>query len=128
MENAGFIEQARGTVAIHSDDDNIAQHLNVEAARAMYAGRRAGLDVSEESAIRWISLNPARILGISEQTGSLEPGKAADLVIWSTNPFSTYALAEQVFIDGVLQADRARIDPVPRSDFEVGQPLLGGRK
>jgi imidazolonepropionase-like amidohydrolase len=127
MENAAFVEQAGGTVIIHSDNENIGQHLNIEAARAMFAGRRAGFNIPQETAIRWLTLNPATVLGIADRTGSLEPGKAADLVLWSTNPFSTYALAEKVFIDGVLRFDRNHPDPVPRSDFEVGQPHIGDR-
>jgi imidazolonepropionase-like amidohydrolase len=127
LENAAFLEQAGGTPIIHSDDENIGQQLNIEAARAMFAGRRAGFEIPYETAIRWLTMNPARVLGIAERTGSLEVGKAADVVVWSGDPFSTYALAEQVFIDGVLRFDRALPDAWPQSDFEIGQPTLGGR-
>jgi imidazolonepropionase-like amidohydrolase len=126
-ENAAFVQQAGGTAIIHSDNENIAQHLNIEAARSMYGARGAGFTVTEEDAIRWLTLNPAKVLGLGDRIGSLEPGKDADVVLWSTDPFSTYALAEKVFIDGALRFDRAHPDPNPRSDFEVGQPHIGDR-
>jgi imidazolonepropionase-like amidohydrolase len=82
-------------------------------------GRRAGIDIPDAEAIQWITLNPARIMGVADKTGSLEPGKMADIVIWSADPLSVYALADQVFIDGLLQFDRKA--PPRKSDFELGQ-------
>ena len=76
-------------------------------------------------AIAWITLNPARSLGIADQTGSLETGKRADVVIWSADPFSVYARADQVFIDGGLAFDRMNPAYQPVSDFELGQPGFG---
>ena len=110
---------------LHSDDAELIQRLNQEAAAALAAGRRAGLDLTEEHAIGWITLNAARAIGIDDQTGSLTPGKRADVVIWSANPFSIYARADQVFVDGGLAFDR--FDPTyqPVSDFELGQPGYG---
>ena len=64
-------------------------------------------------------------LGIDKVTGTLEPGKMADVVIWNGTPFSVYALAEQVFIDGALAFDRANPPQQPRSDFLLGQPGCG---
>ena len=73
----------------------------------MAAGRPHGpRDQREEDAIRWITVNPAKALGIGDQTGSLEAGKMADVVVWSGNPFSVYSQAEQVYIDGALVYDR----------------------
>jgi imidazolonepropionase-like amidohydrolase len=83
------------------------------------------MNISEERAIIWITLNPARSLGIADQTGSLEAGKRADVVIWSANPFSVYARADQVFIDGALTFDRTNPAYQPLSDFELGQPGFG---
>jgi imidazolonepropionase-like amidohydrolase len=121
-ENAALLEAAGACAVIHSDDETLTQRLNQEAAAALSAGRRAGLDIAEETAIAWITLNAARAIGIEDQTGSLEIGKRADVVIWSANPFSIYARADQVFIDGARVHDR--FDPTyqPRSDFELGQP------
>ncbi|MNJ30340.1 imidazolonepropionase [compost metagenome] len=121
-ENAAVLTQAGVCVAIHSDDPNIVQRLNLEAAVALSAGRRAGINISEAEAIKWITANPARIMGIQDETGTLEAGKRADVVLWSTNPFSVYAVADQVIIDGVTAYDRADPTTHHTSDFEIGQP------
>ncbi len=124
--NAALVDAPQGSCAvIHSDDAELTQRLNQEAAAALAAGRRIGMDIPEERAISWITLNPARSLGIADQTGSLEAGKRADVVIWSANPFSVYARADQVFIDGGLAFDRFNPAYQPVSDFELGQPGYG---
>ena len=124
--NAALVDAPEGSCAvIHSDDAELTQRLNQEAAAALAAGRRIGMNISEERAISWITLNPARSLGIADQTGSLETGKRADVVIWSANPFSVYARADQVFIDGGLAFDRMNPAYQPLSDFELGQPGFG---
>jgi len=124
--NAALVDAPQGSCAvIHSDDAELTQRLNQEAAAALAAGRRIGMNISEERAISWITLNPARSLGIADQTGSLEAGKRADVVIWSANPFSVYARADQVFIDGGLAFDRMNPAYQPLSDFELGQPGFG---
>jgi len=64
-------------------------------------------------------------MGIADQTGSLTVGKRADVVIWSADPFSIYAVADQVYIDGGLAFDRHDKRFQPKSDFEVGQPSEG---
>ena len=122
-ENVAFVDApANSCAVIHSDDDTLIQRLNQEAAAALSAGRRAGLDLSEEDALRWITINAARAIGVEDETGSLEPGKRADVVIWDVNPFSVYARAQQVFIDGALTYDRTDPAYQPRTDFELGQP------
>lgn len=121
METAAFVQQAGGLVAMHSDNVMLMQHLNQEAGRAMTAGQEAGLPVTPEQAIQWVTLNPARIIGVADRTGSLEPGKMADVVLWNTDPFSVYSIPDLVFIDGVLMRDRAHPASQPQSDFELGQ-------
>jgi len=124
--NAALVDAPEnGCAVIHSDDAELTQRLNQEAAAALAAGRRIGMDIPEERAIRWITLNAARSLGIADQTGSLEAGKRADVVIWSANPFSVYARADQVFIDGGLAFDRFNPAYQPVSDYELGQPGYG---
>ncbi len=124
--NAALVDAPEGGCAvIHSDDAELTQRLNQEAAAALAAGRRMGMNIPEERAISWITLNPAKSLGIADQTGSLEAGKRADVVIWSANPFSVYARADQVFIDGGLAFDRFNPAYQPVSDFELGQPGYG---
>ena len=90
----------------------------------MSAGNAAGMNISKAEAIQWITLNAAKGMGIDAQTGSLEPGKMADVVIWSADPFSVYAQAQQVYIDGALVYDRRDPRYQPKSDFELGQPRL----
>ena len=116
---------AGGCAIVHSDSDEGIQRLNQEAGKAMSRGTRAGLKIPPERAIRWLTANPARALGIDKVTGTLEPGKMADVVIWNGTPFSVYALAEQVFIDGQVAYDRANPPQRPRSDFLLGQPGAG---
>lgn len=122
QENAALVAAQPGSCAIiHSDDDKGIQRLNQETAKAMAAGNHFGLDISPEEAITWITANPAKAMGILEDTGTLEEGKMADVVIWSGDPFSVYSQAEQVFIDGAKLYDRADPALSPRSDFELGQ-------
>ena len=123
--NAALAYRAGACVIIHSDDPIITQHLNQEAGIAMGAGNRIGLNITPAEAIAWITLNPAKAMGIADKTGSLEPGKMADVVLWSANPFSIYAKADKVFIDGGLAFDRFDPRYQPKSDFELGQPGEG---
>ena len=117
-ENAALLHHAGGRPIIHSDSAEGIQRLNQEAAKAMFAGRRAGITISDDDALRWLTINPAWALGVDDQVGTLEPGKMADLVVWSGSPFSVYARAEQVYIDGERVFDRA--GERPRTDFDLG--------
>jgi len=90
----------------------------------MLRGNRAGLDIPPERAIRWITSNAAKSLGIDDQTGTLKPGLMADVVVWNQNPFSVYAKALQVYVDGSLTYEQGNPDLNPQSDFELGQ-LMG---
>jgi imidazolonepropionase-like amidohydrolase len=125
--NAALVDAVKGGCAIiKSDDPDLTQRLNQEAAEALAAGRAAGLTISEGEAMKWITANPAKALGIAAQTGSLEPGKRADIVIWDHDPFSIYARTERVYVDGGLAYDRRDPRYQPRSDFELGQAGEGG--
>jgi imidazolonepropionase-like amidohydrolase len=120
--NIAIVDQARngtGCAIVHSDDEIGIQHLNVEAAKALSAGIKAGFNISKARAINWITSNPAKAAGIYDQTGSLKVGKNADVVLWSKNPLSIYALAEKVYIDGAIAFDRSS-GLEPSSDFDVG--------
>ena len=119
-ENAALLQAAGACAVIHSDSASGIQRLNQEAAKAMAAGNRIGLGLREEEAIRWLTILPARSLGVGDRTGSLEPGKMADIVVWSGNPFSVYSHAEKVYIDGVLAFDRGDKAHQPVSDFALG--------
>ena len=100
--------------------------MNQEAAKAIAYGRRVGMDIPPERAIKWVTANPAKALGLLAKTGTLEPGKMGDVVVWNGNPFSVYALADFVFIDGALRYDRANPALTPQSDFTLGQPAAAG--
>lgn len=121
-ENAAFIDAAGGCAIMHSDIPLIGSLLNLEAANAMAAGRRAGLDIPPERAIRWITSNAAKALGIEHRTGTLAPRMDADIVIWSGDPFSVYSKADQVIISGRLVIDRTQGIGAKPSDFELGRP------
>jgi imidazolonepropionase-like amidohydrolase len=124
QENLPMVDFPEHSCAIvHSDSADGIQRLNQEAAKAMAHGQRVGLIVPPERAIRWLTVNPAKSLGLADRIGTLESGKAADVVIWNGNPFSVYALAEQVFIDGALKFDRAHPQDKPRSDFLLGRHI-----
>jgi imidazolonepropionase-like amidohydrolase len=120
-ENAALVQQAGARPIIHSDSPSGIQRLNQEAAKAMYAGQRAGITVTRDQALRWITANPAWALGLDSIVGTLEPGKMADVVLWSGDPFSVYSQALQVYNDGWLVFDRNDAARRPRTDFELWQ-------
>ena len=93
----GAVLHNQGVVtAFNSDDAEMARRLNQEAAKAYKYGR-----VPEEEALKFVTLNPAKLLHIDHKTGSLKPGKDADVVVWSDHPLSINAKAEQTFVEGV---------------------------
>jgi imidazolonepropionase-like amidohydrolase len=120
-ENAALVHAAGGCAIIHSDDPIVIQRLNQEAAAALSAAWRAGIKISKADAIRWFTANPAKALGIADRVGTLEAGKNADVVLWSHDPFSIYARAEKVWIDGGIVFDRADRASRRHSDFLLGQ-------
>ncbi|MEV9241986.1 amidohydrolase family protein, partial [Klebsiella pneumoniae] len=89
-----------GCAIVHSDSAEGIQRLNQEAAKVMAQAKLAGIDIPPERAIRWLTANAAKSLGVEQRTGTLEAGKMADVVVWNGNPFSVYAKAEQVYVDG----------------------------
>jgi imidazolonepropionase-like amidohydrolase len=82
-------------VSFNSDDDELARRLNTEAAKAIKYG-----DLSEEEALKFVTINPAKQLHIDQFVGSLEEGKDADFVIWDGNPLSIYSKVEETWIEG----------------------------
>lgn len=124
-ENAALVHNAGACAVIHSDDANLTQRLNQESAAAIAAGRKLGIAIEDKDAIKWITANAAKMLGIADKTGTLETAKMADVVIWSASPFSVYAKAEKVYVDGGLAYDRSNPKRQPKSDFMLGQPEGG---
>lgn len=127
-ENLALLQKNGACAMIHSDDANGIQRLNQEVAKALASGRRAGIDISDAVAWEWLTYNPAKALGIADKTGSLKPGKMADVVLWNGNPFSVYTRPEKVWIDGALLYDSSNPRLRPVSDFELGQPGSGDVK
>lgn len=123
QENIAIVDRApNGCAIVHSDSDEGIQRLNQEAAKVMVNARRVGIEIAPERAIRWITQNAAKSLGVLDVTGTLEAGKMADVVLWNGNPFTVYAHAEQVYIDGARLYDRADPTLRPTTDFMLGQP------
>ena len=127
QQNAALVTAGGGRAVIHSDSESGIQRLNPEAAKATWARRRAGIAITRDQALRWITANPAWVLGIDSLVGTLEVGRMADVVVWNGDPFSVYARAERVYIDGALMYDRS--DPATwwRTDFELGNVPAAGR-
>ena len=121
--NAAIMTRAGVVVSINSDSDERARRLNLDAAKMMKYG-----DMTEQEALRMITLNPAIQLGIQDRVGSIDVGKDADLSIWNGDPMSVYSRVETTFIDGEVffdreqdLANRARL-AAERAELEAAEP------
>lgn len=101
--NMAIMTRAGVVVSVNSDSDERARRLNIEAAKAMHWG-----DLTEEQALKLITLNPAIQLGVQDRVGSIEVGKDADIAIWNGHPFSVYSRVDTTFVDGDVFFDRAQ--------------------
>jgi imidazolonepropionase-like amidohydrolase len=128
--NAAIMTRAGVVVSMNSDSDERARRLNIEAAKAMRYG-----DLTEEEALKLVTINPAIQLGIQDRVGSIEVGKDADLAIWNAHPLSVYARVDMTLIDGEVFFDRQQ-DLARRSEMakeraaleqaEPNRPAAGG--
>jgi len=101
---AGALMHERGAVvSFNSDSSDLARRLNLEASKAVKYG-----GLSEEDALNFVTINPARQLKIEKWVGSLEKGKHADFVIWSDHPLWTMSMADETWIEGKQYYDRAK--------------------
>lgn len=101
--NAYILWKNGVVVSINSDSDERMRRLNLDAGKVeKYGG------VPEEDALKMITLNPAKQLGIDKRTGSIEVGKDGDLVIWTAHPFSVFSRVETTFIEGEVYFDRGK--------------------
>lgn len=101
--NAYILWKAGVVVSINSDSDERMRRLNLDAAKVeKYGG------VPEEEALKMITLNAAKQLGIDKRTGSIEVGKDGDIVIWNLHPFSVYSRPEMTIIEGDVYFDRSK--------------------
>jgi imidazolonepropionase-like amidohydrolase len=133
--NAAIMHREGVLTAINSDDANMGRRLNQEAAKSIKYG-----GLSEEEALKLVTLNPAKMLHLESRMGSIKPGKDADLVLWTDHPLSVYAKAEKTIVDGIvyfdiqedqqrrldLQKDRARLVQKMIGDKKSGRPTQRG--
>ena len=116
--NTALMTRAGVVVSVNSDSDERARRLNIEAAKAMHWG-----DLTEEQALKLITINPAIQLGIQNKVGSIEVGKDADLAIWNGHPFSVYSRVDTTMIDGDIFFDRQQ-DLAQRADLAKERAAL----
>lgn len=101
--NGALMTQRGVVVSFNSDSSELARRLNLEAAKAVKYG-----GLTDEEALKLVTLNPAKQLGIDQYVGTIEPGKHADFSLWTGHPLHTYSVCEKTFVDGVLYFDRQR--------------------
>ena len=108
--NAAIMQKVGLNVAINSDDAEMARRLNQEAAKIVKYG-----GVTEEEALKMVTLNPARMLHVDDKVGSLKAGKDGDVVIWSDHPLSIYAKAVYTIVDGTIYFDREKDEQLQKA-------------
>jgi len=94
-------------VGINSDDAEMQRRLNQEASKSIKYGGMSPIE-----ALKMVTLNPAKMLHIDKFTGSIKEGYDADIVVWSGDPLSQYAIVEKTFVDGMLMFDRSILDSI----------------
>jgi imidazolonepropionase-like amidohydrolase len=125
--NAAIMHKEGVLTAINSDDRNIGRRLNQEAAKSIKYG-----GMSEEDALKMVTLNPAKLLHLEDRMGSIKVGKDADVVLWTNNPLSVYARAEKTFVDGKIyfdiQEDKQRRKEVQKDRARLIQKMNKAKK
>lgn len=125
--NAAIMHDAGLNVAINSDDAEMSRRLNQEAAKTVKYG-----GLSEEEALKLVTINPAKMLHIDNRMGSLKEGKDADVVVWSGHPLSVYSRAERTFVDGRqffdLESDKVMRQEMERERLRIVQKMLAAKK
>jgi len=125
--NAAIMHNEGVLTAINSDDANMGRRLNQEAAKAIKYG-----GVSEEDAWKMVTLNPAKMLHLDDQMGSIKVGKDADIVLWTDHPMSVYARAEKTIVDGIvyfdIAEDKERRLALQKERARLIQKMVGAKK
>ena len=124
--NAAIMLRKGVLVSVNSDSAEHARRLNTEAAKSVKWG-----GLTDDEALALVTINPARQLRIDARVGSLEPGKDADVVVWTHHPLSSYAVADRVYIEGSLyydrQADERRLTELRSEKKTLAAAEGGGR-
>ncbi|MBS1529808.1 MAG: amidohydrolase family protein [Bacteroidetes bacterium] len=124
--NGAIMHDVGVTTAFNSDDEEMARRLNQEAGKAVTYGK-----VSEEEALKFVTLNPAKMLHVDNRIGSLKPGKDADIVVWSADPLSIYAVAEKTYVDGVkywdIDEDAAKQKALKADEARIIQKMIAAK-
>jgi imidazolonepropionase-like amidohydrolase len=126
-QNAYIMQKVGLNVAINSDDAEQARRLNQEAAKSIkYAG------MTEDDALKMVTINPATMLHVNDRTGSIKIGKDADLVLWSDDPLSIYAIPQVTMVDGIvyydIQTDKALRLEIAREKARLIQKMIAAKK
>ncbi|MCS6818759.1 MAG: amidohydrolase family protein, partial [Chitinophagales bacterium] len=117
--NAYLLTRVGVNTGINSDDAEMARRLNQEAAKSIKYG-----GLTEEEAWKLVTLNPAKMLHLDNQIGSIKAGKDADIVVWSENPLSVYAQVEYTFVDGVMLYSKQILDALIKRNEAERQRLI----
>ncbi len=125
--NAALMHEAGVNVGINSDDAEMGRRLNQEAAKGVKYG-----GMSQEDAWKMVTLNPAKMLKLDKQTGSLKAGKDADVVLWTDNPLSIYAKAERTYVDGIpyftLEKNKTAQRTLQQERNRIIQKMIAAKK
>jgi imidazolonepropionase-like amidohydrolase len=125
--NAAIMHKMGLNVCINSDDAEMARRLNQEAGKTVRYG-----GVTEEEALKMVTINPAKALHVDGTTGSIKAGKDADIVIWSDNPLSIYAKSEKTIVDGIVYFDREKDaeqrKKISAERFRLVQKMIGEKR
>jgi imidazolonepropionase-like amidohydrolase len=124
--NGAIMHEMGVNVAFNSDDDEMGRRLNQEAAKAVTYGH-----VSEEEALKFVTLNSAKMLHIDKWVGSIKVGKDADLVLWSGDPLSVYSVVQQTYIDGIpywdIDKDAANQKAMKADEARIIQKMIAAK-
>jgi imidazolonepropionase-like amidohydrolase len=124
--NGKIMHDVGVVTAFNSDDEEMARRLNQEAGKSVAYGQ-----MSEEEALKLVTLNPAKMLHVDKQVGSLKPGKDADIVLWSADPLSIYAVAEKTYVDGIpywdIDKDAANQKAMKADEARIIQKMIAAK-
>jgi imidazolonepropionase-like amidohydrolase len=124
--NGKLMHEVGVVTGFNSDDEEMARRLNQEAGKAVTYG-----NMSQEDALKLVTLNPAKMLHVDNRIGSLKTGKDADLVVWSANPLSIYAVAEKTYVDGIpywdIEKDAQRQKDVKAEEARIIQKMIAAK-